>query len=67
MINAQFGLIDDHEIIEFIGVDKVYSYQDLGAYLLNISSGYGESRYRPTYYLLRLIETFIFQSNTFTS
>jgi hypothetical protein len=64
MTKSQFGLIDDHEIIEFLGADKEYFLHDIVTYLNNFFLGYGTDRYRPTYYLLRHTETFLLQANT---
>jgi len=56
---AQFGMIDDHEIMRFLGskislpLGEVFSQlQHTEAWVGNVST-----RYRPAYYLLRLIET----------
>jgi hypothetical protein len=64
MTKSKFGLIDDHEIISFLGSDRVYLFNDIVLYLKNFFSGYGSDRYRPTYYLLRHTETFLFQADT---
>ena len=63
MTKSQFGLIDDHEIISFLGSDKVYLFNDIVVHLKNFFIGYDSSRYRPTYYLLRHTETFLFQAD----
>ncbi len=63
MTKSQFGLIDDHMIISFLGSDKVYLFNDIVVYLKDFFSGYGSDRYRPTYYLLKHTETFLFQAD----
>jgi len=57
-LNAKFGIIDDHEIIAFLGVDKKIGFSEFPSLLGQTEvARYGtSSRYRPTYYLLRLVE-----------
>ena len=58
-VNAQFALIDDHEVVEFLGVDKTMSIQEVFPTLITTEVGrLGEfTRYRPIYYIFRILET----------
>ena len=57
--SAQWGLIDDHEIMAFLGTRKDLSFREIPGLLMKTEAGRpGDGvRYRPTYYLLRLVET----------
>lgn len=59
-LGAGWGVIDDHEIMHFIGRNYRLQLQDVITVLqgteLNMHSE--TPRYRPTYYILRLIECF---------
>ena len=66
LIFSKFGVIDDHEIIRWLGPDKKLSLSDIfNEYSkTEISSWPRSSRFRPFYYLFRLIETFLWRDNT---
>jgi hypothetical protein len=62
-LKIQLGPIDDHEIVRFLGSDKRLWIWQIPSVLLEKTEvgSYGESsRFRPTYYLLRLLETSAF-------
>jgi hypothetical protein len=62
-LSIQLGPIDDHEIVRFLGDDKqLWIWQIPGVLLQQTEVGqYGEiARYRPVYYILRLLETSAF-------
>lgn len=60
--HARLGLIDDHEILRFLGPDGLAPVQVLGVLFSDTEVGqWGEgTRLRPVYYLIRLIETAAF-------
>lgn len=61
-----FGPIDDHEIIRFLGPDRRLEFHQIFTYLFNKTEvgEWGTSgRFRPTYYTIRLFETFLFGPN----
>ena len=65
---AEFGIIDDHEIITFLHEKKQKGW--IEGFIYNLKNTevfkYGESaRFRPSYYFLRIFESFIFQDNAF--
>jgi hypothetical protein len=60
-----FGPVDDHEIIRFLGPDRDLNFIEIFRILFNETEvgEWGTSgRYRPTYYTIRLLETFAFAS-----
>ena len=62
-LGIQLGPIDDHEIVRFLGSDKqLWIWQIPSVLLTQTEVGqYAEStRFRPTYYVLRLLETSAF-------
>ena len=62
-LGIQLGPIDDHEIVRFLGSDKqLWIWQIPSVLLTQTEVGqYAEStRFRPAYYLLRLLETSAF-------
>lgn len=64
-LQAKWGLIDDHEIMSYLGEDKTLSLQEIPETLFKTEVGAaGDSvRFRPVYYSLRLIETSIWGYN----
>jgi hypothetical protein len=57
-LSAKWSNTDDHEIIDFMGKDHQLSYKEIPHMLMKTEVGFsGVPRYRPTYYLLKLIET----------
>ena len=63
LLKAKFGLIDDHEIVNFLGRDRDLGLSEIVGLTLNSTEvgEWGESkRFRPTYYIFRLIQTAIF-------
>jgi hypothetical protein len=65
LLFSEFGVIDDHEIIRWLGPDKKLTLSDMfNEYSkTEISSWPRGSRFRPFYYLFRLIETFLWRDN----
>jgi len=60
-LNATWWLIDDYGIIDLIGENKKINFFDISQILLQETEAgqWGESqRYRPVYYLLRIIEAY---------
>jgi hypothetical protein len=66
-LRAELGIIDDHEIMYFVGPDGKMSPAEVPKLLLETEVGRpGEfPRYRPAYYLLRIGEAFIWGTNPF--
>ncbi|TSK08996.1 MAG: hypothetical protein FPO08_06785 [Geobacter sp.] len=64
---AQFGLIDDHEIISYLGSDQTLHFSEIFEKLKHTEVWFGNpsTRYRPSYYLLRLLETVIWDHSAF--
>jgi len=60
-------MIDDHEIIAFMGNDHHLSFREIPKMLMKTEVGVpGQtSRYRPSYYLFRLIETAVWGDHPF--
>ncbi|QEM69134.1 hypothetical protein FO488_13825 [Geobacter sp. FeAm09] len=60
-LRARWGIIDDHEIMKFLGPDGRLAAHDFWQVLLGTEFALpGTSlRYRPAYYLLRVCETFV--------
>jgi hypothetical protein len=60
-LGAQWGIIDDHEIMRFTGPSGRLKIADFGRVLLDTEFGSpGTSlRYRPSYYLIRISEAFL--------
>ena len=65
---AKWWLIDDHEIFRFLGNSTNQNiWADFNYILINkteIGSFGNFPRYRPSYYILRLIETFLWKDNS---
>lgn len=64
---AQFGLIDDHEIISYLGSDQALHFSEILEKLKRTEVWFGNpsTRYRPSYYSLRLLETAIWGQSAF--
>lgn len=60
-LRARWGIIDDHEIMRFLGTDGHLAASHFWKVLLGteIASPGTSLRYRPAYYLLRVCETFV--------
>lgn len=52
-------MVDDHEVMSFLGSDLNLSFGEIPEMLMKTEAGFnlGSGRYRPAYYLTRLIET----------
>lgn len=66
-LSAQFGLIDDHEIIRYLGSKSTLSFSEVIANLKQTEVWIPNvtTRYRPSYYCLRLIETALWGKSAF--
>lgn len=66
-LSAQWGMIDDHQIISYLGVNQHLSFRDIPSQLMNTEVGTPTEfpRYRPSYFLVRLAETAIWGNNPF--
>jgi len=65
-LSAQWGAIDDHEIMKYLGEDKKFSFYEIPQTIMTETEvgSFGKSlRYRPAYYLLRLTETALWGNN----
>ncbi|WP_305988582.1 hypothetical protein [Roseibium sp. MMSF_3544] len=59
IFHSDFGIIDDHEIVNFLALDP-FSISKLWIILINeteVGHPFDTARYRPVYYFVRLIET----------
>ena len=59
-LRAQWWIIDDHEIMRYLGEDGHLDFKDIPSKLLTeteVGNFGGSPRYRPSYYFLRLLET----------
>ena len=64
IINFNFSIIDDHQIIQLIGSDNIFNYKDLTENLKDTFSDIINSKIRSTLIFLYVpIETFIFGDN----
>jgi len=59
---GKLGLIDDHEYLSYLGSDRMIAWSEIPAILSQTEAGsWGESpRFRPGYYLLRILQTKFF-------
>ena len=64
-LQALWGIIDDHEIMLFLGEDGKLPLHEIPSWLMQTEVGAwgAHARYRPTYYLLRLLETAVWGKN----
>jgi hypothetical protein len=65
--SAKLGMIDDHETAWFLGQDGKITLTELPVVIMSTEVGqWGTStRYRPSYYTLRVIETAMWKNNAF--
>jgi hypothetical protein len=65
-LNAQWWIIDDHEFMAFLGADGNLPLREIPERLMvdtEVGDIGGKSRYRPSYYFLRLVETSLWGNN----
>jgi hypothetical protein len=64
--DAKWGIIDDHEITSFLGSDKKILLSEFSGIILKTEVGsFGTYlRYRPSYYVLKVAEAFLWKDNT---
>jgi hypothetical protein len=64
-LNAKWSIIDDHEIINYLGSDKNITLSEVTKLISQSEiASYGNSlRYRPSYYILRILETYLWSDN----
>ncbi len=64
-LKSQWSIIDDHEIANFLGSDRHLNLAEIPGTLANTEIGKfaNYSRYRPSYYVLRVFEAYIFAGN----
>jgi hypothetical protein len=65
-LNAQWWIIDDHEIMAFLGNDGILPLGEIPHRLMvdtEVGDIGGKSRFRPSYYFLRLLETSLWGNN----
>jgi len=60
-LDAEFGVIDDHEIVLYLGVDRELPAAEAVERIqsANFGNPQGHKRYRPSYYTLRMLETYL--------
>jgi hypothetical protein len=65
--NGKLGLIDDHEYLSYLGPDRAIDWLEIPAILSQTEVGdWGEStRFRPGYYLLRILQTKFFLGDAY--
>jgi hypothetical protein len=66
-LSAKWSFMDDHEIINYMGKDHQLSFKEIPGMLMKTEAGFNTSlaRYRPVYFLLKLIETAMWGNNPF--
>jgi hypothetical protein len=64
-IQSQWSIIDDHEIMLYLGADGKLNLREIPSLLMQTEVGAWGAwpRYRPTYFFLRLVETAIWGMN----
>lgn len=62
MLHADFGIIDDHEIVSILGRDNVVRNSEIFPLVAEYSIEQN-GRFRPGYYVLRILEAFFVGSN----
>ncbi len=62
---SKLSLIDDHEIISFLNAYKSYGIQGVTNQFFSLGDFNELTRFRPIYYLIRLIEIFSWKDNAF--
>jgi hypothetical protein len=63
--SAQWGIIDDHQIMAFMGNDLKLTFREIPARLMETEVGHPGTalRYRPAYYSAQLVETALWGNN----
>ena len=58
-LDARWGLLDDHEIMSFLGSDREATLAEFGPLLMSTEVGRigTATRFRPSYYSMRIVET----------
>jgi hypothetical protein len=61
MLHADFGMIDDHEIVSILGRDNRVKISELSPLIQQWAGeeDTGRGRFRPAYYVLRVLEAFV--------
>jgi hypothetical protein len=61
MLSAGWGPIDDHEIVRFLGPDRVLRLAEIPGLWLDLEPAHpgAFARYRPSYYTVRVLEAFL--------
>lgn len=62
MVNAEFGIIDDHEIVNILGRNSQIRIPELFSSIRDRAIEPGQ-RFRPGYYVLRILEAFLVGDN----
>src|ERR1051325_3504852 len=62
MVHADFGMIDDHEIVTFLGKDNQIRISELFPLIQQWAMEH-DGRFRPGYYTLRIFEAFLVGGN----
>lgn len=64
-LQARWSIIDDHEIVDMLGSDRRISLWEIPTKISQTEvSHWGQSvRYRPSYYILRVMESFLWRGN----
>lgn len=65
LVNAQWGLVDDHEVAWLIGESNRLNLLDIPSVLMKTELNFDSSlpRFRPSYYTVRAIEASVFGKN----
>ncbi|MBF0206549.1 MAG: hypothetical protein HQK53_06640 [Oligoflexia bacterium] len=64
--NSGWWVIDDHEIVNYLGSDQKININEIIPQMLTkteVGRPFESTRYRPSYYLLRIIETYFFTTH----
>lgn len=66
-LKSDFGIIDDHEIVSYLGSSQNLEINEIIPTLLKTEVGKipRSGRFRPIYYSFRIIETYLWGSNVF--
>lgn len=63
IVEAQFGMIDDHQIPLFLGTRDHLPFNQIWSSLMTTEVGSMVGRYRPSYYLFKLTEMSVWGTN----
>lgn len=65
LLDAQWSIVDDHEIVATVGQNNAFSYADIPAALgkTEVASSSTAVRFRPSYYVLRFSEVAAWGAN----